>query len=70
MIPMADNLNHSSVDITYEIISTQCHLEGTSNPKYYRVGKFMNNYSHIFEKLKIPTEIDGEKNINIYGRFN
>ena len=30
----------------------------------------MNNYSHIFKKLKIPTEINDKPNINIYGRFN
>lgn len=70
MIPMADNLNHSSVDITYEVISTQFHLQGPSNPKYYRVNKFMNDYSHIFKKLNISTEVNGQPNINIYGRFN
>lgn len=30
----------------------------------------MNDYSHIFKKLNIPLEINGEKNINIFGRFN
>jgi hypothetical protein len=30
----------------------------------------MNDYSKIYDKLKIPTEINGQPNINIHGRFN
>jgi hypothetical protein len=49
MIPMADNLNHSSVDITYELINESLHKEGTKHPLYYRVYKFINDYRYLPE---------------------
>lgn len=53
MIPMADNLNHNSVDITYEIINIKLHKEGEFNPSYYRIGKFLNDYSTAYKNNKI-----------------
>jgi hypothetical protein len=54
MIPMADNLNHSSVSITNEMINLNFHLEGATNPDYYRISKFLNNYSTVFKKHGTP----------------
>ena len=50
MIPMADNVNHSSVDITNEMINLEEHRLGDRRPGYYRIGKFMNDYSAIYDK--------------------
>jgi hypothetical protein len=31
MIPMADNLNHSSVNVSYEMINVDLHKKGEEN---------------------------------------
>jgi len=49
MIPMADNLNHSSVDITNEMMSMANHPLGDRNIDYYRIGKYLADYSAAFE---------------------
>lgn len=49
MIPMADNLNHSSVDITNEMVNMQLHREGENEPSYYRIAKFINDYSALMD---------------------
>ena len=69
MIPMADNLNHSSVTITNECVNIPLHLNGPLNSNYYRVGKFFNDYTPIFEKHCTKEEIEQNKQ-NIKGRFN
>jgi len=48
MIPMADNLNHSSVDITNEMMSMANHPKGDRNLEYYRIGKYLVDYSAAF----------------------
>ena len=37
MIPMADNLNHNSLDVTHEIINTCEHLKGPENQDYFKM---------------------------------
>jgi len=69
MIPMADNLNHSSVTVTNECINIPLHLNGPENLNYYRVDKFFNDYTPVFEKHCSPEEIEASK-LNIKGRFN
>ena len=49
MIPMIDNLNHTSCDITNEVINFDLHLKGPNdNRSYFRSQKHMNDYSSIF----------------------
>ena len=48
MIPMADNLNHHSVDITNEMMCMSLHPKGHQDPEYYRIQKFLVDYSTIF----------------------
>ena len=65
MIPMADNLNHSSVDVSNEMVSKLKHLEKQQSLSYYRIGKFLNDYSSIFSEDQIK-----ENPLNVKGRFN
>jgi hypothetical protein len=47
MIPMADNLNHNSVSVTYELISKSLHLSETPDSPYFSWKKFMNKYTDL-----------------------
>ena len=70
MIPMADNLNHSSFDVTYELINLSLHLEGHRNPPYYRYGKFLNDYHHVYEATGWTNEEIAKYKLNIHGRYD
>ena len=48
MIPMADNLNHSCVDVTQELINLDLHKSGPADEQYYRVSKFLTDYTQIY----------------------
>lgn len=58
---MADNINHNSVEVTNEVVNEKLHLEGPKNPGYYKISKFMNDYSAIFHQ--------DPENINVKGRY-
>jgi len=45
MIPMADNLNHSDVNVVLELINKSIHLEENEESTYFYKAKYMNNYS-------------------------
>jgi hypothetical protein len=49
MIPMADNLNHNCIDVTNEIMSLVMHPEGDKSLSYYRISKYMVDYSEAFK---------------------
>lgn len=49
MVPMADNLNHSSVDVTQELINLSLQRTGAQNQVYYRVTKALNDYTAVFK---------------------
>ena len=70
MVPMADNLNHSSVEVTNEMINLKYHIQGHKNENYFSIEKFFNDYSAIFKHLKTPDELMEKNNLNITGRFN
>ena len=53
MIPMADNLNHSAVSMTFEIVTKSKQLEADEKSAYFSRSKFMNNYSEIFSEEEI-----------------
>jgi hypothetical protein len=63
LVPMADNMNHTCGEISYELISLTQQLEFL--PSYFSSKKIMNNYSHIFEKMNILSESS-----KLTGRFN
>ena len=50
MIPMADNLNHSDVNNTCEIITKSLHLFADEESSYFTKEKYMNNYSVVFDE--------------------
>jgi len=51
MIPMADALNHSSVDVTNELINHKIHIEGHLAPQYFRINKMCHNYYVLWKKI-------------------
>ena len=76
MVPMADNYNHSNVNVVQEIIHKRIHLEADESSKYFTKTKYMNDYSFIFqEELKQfdssseQSEFNYNSKLNIKGRF-
>jgi hypothetical protein len=47
MIPMADNLNHTDLSISCEILMKSFHLKASENNKYFTKSKFMNDFSTV-----------------------
>jgi hypothetical protein len=45
MIPMADNLNHSDVNVVLEIVTKSVHLSADEESTYFYKAKYMNNYA-------------------------
>lgn len=70
MVPMADNLNHSSVDITQELVNLELHKEGHTNSEYYRVSKYLNDYSAAYKAHGYTDEEIKKHGVNITGRYN
>ena len=70
MIPMADNLNHSSVDITNEMMSMAYHPTGDSNLEYYRIAKYLADYSAAYLANGWSQQDIDKYGLNIKGRFN
>ena len=50
LIPMADSFNHHSLDNSNELICLPLHPDGDQNIDYYRIEKFMTDFSAIFKK--------------------
>ena len=67
MIPMADNLNHSSVEVVLHLVNTEKHLQGEQDPEYYRIHKHINDYSALF-KARPDMQADKES-LDITGRY-
>ena len=61
LIPMADNLNHSHIGVTNELINTSLHPTGDANPQYYRIERYLADYSTLFPNSDLQ---------NIKGRFS
>ena len=53
MIPMADNINHSDVNVSNEVINIQKHVEGEIDPNYYKAEKSMDNQKVMFDHHQI-----------------
>ena len=74
MIPMADNYNHSDCNTVYEVIHKQMHMEADEESPYFCKGKYMNDYSFIFQDELDGLEGDDSKAAtehrrNIKGRY-
>ena len=65
-VPMADNLNHSDLQMKTEMINLSLHPEGDKNANYYRISKYMANYSGIFSQGKLFKDA----RLNVNGRFD
>lgn len=48
MIPMADSLNHSNFGAYGQMICLGLHPDGDKHPDYYRIEKYMADYSEVF----------------------
>lgn len=70
MVPMADNLNHSSVDITQELVNLTLHKDGHKNSEYYRVSKYLNDYSAAYKAHGYSDDEINKYDVNIKGRYN
>jgi len=53
MIPMADSLNHSDVNVTNELCTKSLHLKADETSNYFSRAKFMNNYEEIFDESEL-----------------
>ena len=72
MIPMADNLNHSYETMSHNLINLPLHLKPESNLLYSTPSKMINNFSTLYNHLKVaPDEgseviITGNYDDNVY----
>lgn len=68
MVPMGDNINHSSVSVTNELINLERHKLCTkADGKYFRRTKFMNDYSAIYGDLD---GLEEKQRKNVTGHLN
>ena len=67
---MADNLNHSSVDITQELINTNLQLLNPVEESYIIKAKFNNNYSDLFQALGYSLDEISQNDFKIKGRHD
>ena len=71
IIPMADMLNHSDLDVQYEVFNKQLHLNDVKSKDYYTRSKFMFDYQYIYTKEELVKIKEHEiQTLNIKGRFN
>ena len=71
MIPMADMLNHSDIDVQYEVFIKQLHLNDMENKDYYTRSKYMFDYSELYSQEELDSiSKDERKQLNVKGRFN
>jgi hypothetical protein len=53
MIPMADNLNHSDVNVVLELIHKSIHLKPEEENTYFYKAKYMNSYAQVYSAEEI-----------------
>lgn len=56
MIPMADNFNHSDVNMICEMITKSLHLQADQTSTYYNKNRLQNNYTALFNESEFKTE--------------
>ena len=67
MIPLADSINHSDVNVFFELINKRLHLEGDEASTYFTKVKFMGDYSAIIDQKDITSK---SERLNVIGRFD
>ena len=68
IIPMADMLNHSDLDVQYEVFNKQLHLNDVNSKDYYTRSKFMFDYQYIYTKEElVKIKEDEIQTLNIKG---
>ena len=71
LIPMADMLNHSDIDVQYEVFNKRLHLIDKQNTAYYTRSKYMFDYSYLYSKEELESISKDERQaLNVKGRFN
>ncbi len=50
MIPMADNLNHSDVNVLCEVVTHSLHMNPDEDSHYFTKTKFMDDFSLAFSE--------------------
>ena len=53
MVPMGDNLNHSWLDCTNDMINIKKHLDYDSDSNYMKPQKIIKNHSKLFNSKGI-----------------
>ena len=66
---MADNLNHSCEMMTSEMLNLSLHVTGDENNEYFRISKYMADYSSVFRASGWSEECFLDEP-NITGRIN
>jgi len=56
MIPMADNFNHSDVNMICEMITKSPHPAADQTCRYYNKSRYQNNYQAIFKDSELKSE--------------
>ena len=82
LVPAADNLNHSSIGGTFEVINKTLQRRGAANPSYYTIERFLVDSSIAFQKpdgqggdaedlhKNLVDNLSEEERLNIRGRYN
>jgi hypothetical protein len=55
---MADNFNHSDVNMICEMITKSLHPASDQTCRYYNKSRFQNNYSAIFKDFELKSDKD------------
>ena len=70
MMPMADNLNHKSIDTTKEIICLSLHCSEEQNVEYDGYAHHMGDYSEAFRANNWSKQAIEKHSLKIKGRFD
>jgi hypothetical protein len=71
MIPMADMLNHSSIDVQYEVFNRSLHPKDVQAGHYFTRSKYMNDFSCLYNKQELEEISKDERvKLDVKGRFN
>lgn len=71
IIPMADMLNHSDLDVQYEVFNKRLHLLDEKAGSYYTRSKFHFDYSFIYTPEELDKIKEDERHLlNVKGRSN
>ena len=58
MIPVADCLNHQSLNINYDLVSVNLHKDGARYVSYYKPERFLQDCSALFTARGIKPNLE------------